>query len=364
LLKAAKQDPEIALKLYEAISRELLATREHLLCLGQRGACERLAAFLVVLSRRNAARGADPRIVKLPMTRLDVADFLGLTIETVSRTLSKMKRQGLIAFTPEPNPSAGNHLVTVETRVSPHLFLNDALDKEALAGSRLCGAAMTVLQCATDPDGIGLTRSGAFNRRFVTWAVDEFRWPHYTGADLALVNRVLNEDDVSPLSYLHELLLAAKLIRHAKNRVLLTKTGREHLFQPGRLQAVLFETFFTRFDFAARERWPIEMPDADTFHFLAVIHTQIADWVAYPEFAASCLPMFALPAQRGPPEEDAMFYLANRLVRPLTWLGLLEQDEARGYQPIHTIRLRKTALFDRFFRFEPVLNDIDLRTLH
>ena len=96
LLKAAKKDPEIALKLYEAISRELLATREHLLCLGQRGACERLAAFLVVLSRRNAARGADPRIVKLPMTRLDVADFLGLTIETVSRTLSKMKRQGLI----------------------------------------------------------------------------------------------------------------------------------------------------------------------------------------------------------------------------------------------------------------------------
>ena len=59
--------------------------------------------------------------------------------------------------------------------------------------------------------------------------------------------------------------------------------------QFGRLQAVLFETFFTRFDF--RERWPIEMPDADTFHFLAVIHTQLADWVAYPEFAASCLPI-------------------------------------------------------------------------
>ena len=254
--------------------------------------------------------------------------------------------------------------MTVVTRVSPHLFLNDALDKEALAGSRLCGAAMAVLRCATDPGGIGLTKSGAFNRRFVTWAVDEFRWPHYTASDLAVVNRVLNEEDVPPLSYLHELLSAAKLVRHAKNHVLLTKTGREHLGQPGRLQVVLFETFFTRFDFAARERWPIEMPDADTFHFLAVIHTQLADWVVYPEFAASCLPIFALPAQRGTPEEDAMFYLAIRLVRPLTWLGLLEQDEARGYQPIHTIRLRKTALFDRFFRFERVLTEIDLRTVH
>jgi hypothetical protein len=260
--------------------------------------------------------------------------------------------------------SAGSHLVTVGTRVSPHLFLNDALDEEALAGSRLCGAAMAILRCATDPGGIGLTKSGAFNRRFVTWAVDEFRWPHYTAAELAVINRVLNEEDVPPLNYLHELLLAAKLIRHAKHHVVLTKTGREQLGQPGRLQAVLFETFFTRFDFAARERWPIEMPDADTFHFLAVIHTQLADWVAYPELAASCLPIFALPAQRGKPEEDAMFYLATRLVRPLTWLGLLEEDEAGRYQPIQTIRLRKTALFDRFFRFEPVPADIHLRTLH
>jgi hypothetical protein len=221
---------------------------------------------------------------------------------------------------------------------------------------------MTVLRCATDPGGIGLTKSGAFNRRFVTWAVDEFRWPHYTAADLAVVNRVLNEEDVPPLSYLHELLSAAKLIRHAKHHVLLTKTGREHLGQPGRLQVVLFETFFTRFDFAARERWPFEMPDADTFHFLAVIHTQLADWVGYPAFASYCLPIFAL--RRGTPEEDAMFYLAIRLVRPLTWLGLLEQDEARRFQPIQTIRLRKTALFDRFFRFEPALSDIDLGTLH
>jgi hypothetical protein len=58
----------------------------------------------------------------------------------------------------------------------------------------------------------------------VTWAVDEFQWPRYTAADLAVVNRVLNEEDVPPLSYLHELLLGAKLIRHVKHHVLLTKT--------------------------------------------------------------------------------------------------------------------------------------------
>lgn len=59
-----------------------------------------------------------------------------------------------------------------------------------------------------------------------------------------------------------------------------------------------------------------------------------------------------------------MFYLATRLVRPLTWLGLLEQDEARPYQPIKTIRLRKTQLFDRFFRFQPVPTDVGSKTMH
>ena len=96
LLKAAKQNGRVALKLYEAISRELVATREHLLCVGQRGARERLASFLVILSRRNEARGGDPGLINLPMTRGDIADFLGITLETVCRTFSKMKRQGLI----------------------------------------------------------------------------------------------------------------------------------------------------------------------------------------------------------------------------------------------------------------------------
>ena len=96
LLKAAKRDTKVALGLYEALSRELGAMREHVLCVGQRGATERLATFFVILSRRNEERGYDPKTIKLPMTRADIADFLGLTIETVSRTFSKLGRRGLI----------------------------------------------------------------------------------------------------------------------------------------------------------------------------------------------------------------------------------------------------------------------------
>jgi hypothetical protein len=104
---------------------------------------------------------------------------------------------------------------------------------------------------------------------------------------------------------------------------LLTRAGTTHLGYHGRFQATLFKTYFTKFDFGAHERWPIEMPDADTLHFLGLICNRLADWVRYSEFASWRLPISALPAQRGTPEEDAMFYLATRLVRPLSWLLLL-----------------------------------------
>lgn len=94
--RAAGQDPRIALRLYEALSRELTAMRDHLICVGQRSAMERVAGFLLSLSERNEAKGGDPLTIELRMTRTDIGDFLGLTIETVSRTFSKLKALGAI----------------------------------------------------------------------------------------------------------------------------------------------------------------------------------------------------------------------------------------------------------------------------
>lgn len=92
------QDPAFAVMLAEALAQELRAARELLLSCCQRSAAERLASFLIMLSRRNAMRGADSSTVFLPMTRGDIGDYLGLTIETVSRTFSKFKSTGLISL--------------------------------------------------------------------------------------------------------------------------------------------------------------------------------------------------------------------------------------------------------------------------
>ena len=94
--QAAAKDPALALKLYEAVACELAATRDLLFTTGQRNALERVAGFLVALSRRNDRRGDDPTSIQLPMTRTDIGDFLGLTIETVSRTFTKLKLLQLI----------------------------------------------------------------------------------------------------------------------------------------------------------------------------------------------------------------------------------------------------------------------------
>jgi CRP/FNR family nitrogen fixation transcriptional regulator len=85
-----------------ALSRELLSfamrgmakAQDHSLLLGRRSAVEKVAGFLLDW----ATKASDHKAITLAMTRQDIADYLGLTIETVSRTLSLLERDGVIAL--------------------------------------------------------------------------------------------------------------------------------------------------------------------------------------------------------------------------------------------------------------------------
>lgn len=72
--------------------QNLVRAQEQLLVLGRQSAVERVAAFFLEMS----ARQGGLRQVELPMSRLDIADYLGLTIETVSRVFSKLRLKGVI----------------------------------------------------------------------------------------------------------------------------------------------------------------------------------------------------------------------------------------------------------------------------
>lgn len=90
--------PQIERKMLERAFGELDATREHVVALARMSPLERLADFLLKLSARNARMGEDGDLLVLPMGRGDIADHLGLTIETVSRCFTKLRRRELIAL--------------------------------------------------------------------------------------------------------------------------------------------------------------------------------------------------------------------------------------------------------------------------
>jgi CRP/FNR family transcriptional regulator, anaerobic regulatory protein len=114
--------PALERRLLEAASNELVAAQEQMLLLGRKTARERLASFLLARADQQApvpagcAHVVRPSTIHLPMTRTDIADYLGLTIETVSRTLTRLRGDRLIDI---PSPS--------------EIVLRDASSLESLA---------------------------------------------------------------------------------------------------------------------------------------------------------------------------------------------------------------------------------------
>jgi len=88
--------PAMEKRLLEVAANELVAAQEQMLLLGRKTARERLASFLLLQSRQGLACGHSRQRFNLPMTRGDIADYLGLTIETVSRTLTRLRGERMI----------------------------------------------------------------------------------------------------------------------------------------------------------------------------------------------------------------------------------------------------------------------------
>jgi CRP/FNR family transcriptional regulator len=93
--------PHLMRRVFITFSKELALAQDHMLLLGRRSAEEKVAAFLLGLRARwSPLHGLSAR-VDLPMTRQDIGDYLGLTLETVSRTMTKLAQRKIIAIIPD-----------------------------------------------------------------------------------------------------------------------------------------------------------------------------------------------------------------------------------------------------------------------
>lgn len=94
--------PKLEHRLLGLASNELAQAQEHLMILGRKTATERVATVLLKLAKRIGQQVAGGRVLDLPMTRQDIADYSGLTTETVSRIISRLRQDGVIQT---PNPT-------------------------------------------------------------------------------------------------------------------------------------------------------------------------------------------------------------------------------------------------------------------
>ena len=93
--------PHLLRRLPEFAGHELSLAQDQMLLLGRKTAEEKVAAFLLNLQTRYARVGAASVTIPLPISRQDIADYLGLTIETVSRTLTRLAREKVIVIVPD-----------------------------------------------------------------------------------------------------------------------------------------------------------------------------------------------------------------------------------------------------------------------
>lgn len=100
LERLVAENPALEHRLMEQTLRELDEAREWMVTLGRKTASEKVASFLYLIATQlDPAATGGKRVFDLPLTRTDIADFLGLTIETVSRQLSRLRAERVVIIT-------------------------------------------------------------------------------------------------------------------------------------------------------------------------------------------------------------------------------------------------------------------------
>lgn len=209
-------------------------------------------------------------------------------------------------------------------------------DHPDLAHSPLLRAGLLTLQYVQEHGAIGLTKTKAYKRFFVHWAVEHFDWPGSNAEEMFRYNKVINEYEFPPLEVLHYLLITLRLGRHFKGEFRLTKRGADMATAPAQLFAELIPFFVLKIDHASYARFE-DRPFGKWDVWMNVIN----------EEANHGTTERALFAAFYGDEHDwdnagwrEMAAFSSCVLRPLEWAGLLVQtrEEREGGHAHHVFK--------------------------
>lgn len=199
-------------------------------------------------------------------------------------------------------------------------------DAPELAHSRLLLGFERTFEFIADFGPIGLTQIKAFNRKFVSWAVEHFNWPGYSSEEMYAVSKVLNEDDFLPVMVVHDLMIVMKLGRHYKSQFRLTKRGVAQAQDRGTLFSELTETYLFRYNHARTSRFDFSAPgNWDTF--LNIINVEAEGGVTAAELVKIFYGLEPSSDHFDREYHAHKSYLHSRVLRPLSWIGFLEETK-------------------------------------
>jgi hypothetical protein len=239
-------------------------------------------------------------------------------------------------------PSAGNQVI----RLEPNLTQTD------LSGSAVTRNALLVLQRAADRGGLALTATGNLSRAVVAEMCEIIEWPGLDKDEAFRFSKVINEPDSLPLHFVRVLAQATKLFRAQHGKLMPTRMGKSMLVEKrhGALQALLFHIAFWHLNLGYFDRNPLDSwPQSDVGVILWSLSASANDWLDRAILTRLCtVPVIGVLESAWDLGSNAM---EARILRPLTWFGLLEYRNKRGSGHVDRHLYRKTPLFDRFLKF-------------
>jgi hypothetical protein len=248
-------------------------------------------------------------------------------------------------------PSASNQVIRFERN----------LTETDLAGSAVARTALMVLRNAIDTGGLKLTATGNLSRAVVADMIAIIEWPGLDKGELFEFHKVINESDFLPLHFVRVLAEATKLARTHGEKLISTRLGKKVLVpeQHGALQALLFHIAFWHLNLGYFDRNPIDAWPQRDVGVLWSLSTSANDWLDQDGLTRLCtVPVVGVLEAAS---DFGSFAMETRVLRPLVWFGLLEQKSERQIGLVARHLYRKTALFDRFVKFNVQIEEPAIR---